>query len=187
MTRQAKRVGTVGSVTIDDLDKNGKEVLPMILDLATKYHRADSPITHEQLVSAGLLGLMQAQAGWNRKSNTLLSTYAYHHVRGRMLDLLAAERKYHTRFEVTDPVDMLDMRTDVNGAEEAVIRASVLARVQTIIRREFTDRQKQVLSWYLAGHSNEAVAEHLCVPVSEIDAALEAALNKLRVRLGVKK
>jgi len=185
--KQTRYVGAVRSVTVDDLDQKDKELLPMVLDFATKLHRPESTVTREQLISAGLLGVAQAKAKFNPKANTLLSTLAYHHIRGRMLDVLAAERKYGARFEVTDPADMLDAQSDQSSVEERVIHASIIARVRSIIKRECTDEQKQVLSWFLAGHSRATIAAHLCVPVSTIDALIETVLDKLRTRLGVKK
>ena len=45
--KQARYIGAVRSVTVDDLDQKDKELLPMVLDLATRFQRPESTVTRE--------------------------------------------------------------------------------------------------------------------------------------------
>lgn len=185
-TKEEHYVGTVRSLKVADIGTTDKEIMPMVLSLATKFYNPETGITREQLVEAGLEGVAIARSKWKRKHKVLFSTLAFCFIRGRMLDTIEAEVKHAERFQYTDPADMVDMLRHVPDTVPKLERASLITRVNAIISREFSTEQQTVLRWYLNGDSMEDIGTALCVPCSHVKGIIDGCIGILRTRLGVK-
>jgi len=63
--------------------------LPLVKSIATSvYSRCQSEVLHEDLVSAGVVGLLQAYQRFDKRRKLKLRTLAAHRIRGAMLDYL---------------------------------------------------------------------------------------------------
>lgn len=63
--------------------------LPLVKTIATSLHRrCPSEVLHEDLVSAGVVGLLQAYERFDKRRKLKLRTLAAHRIRGAMLDYL---------------------------------------------------------------------------------------------------
>jgi RNA polymerase sigma factor FliA len=63
--------------------------LPLVKSIATGVHRrCPSEVLHEDLVSAGVVGLLQAYQRFDKRRKLKLRTLAAHRIRGAMLDYL---------------------------------------------------------------------------------------------------
>ena len=63
--------------------------LPLVKTMATSLHRrCPAEVSHEDLVSAGVVGLLQAYQRFDKRRKLKLRTLAAHRIRGAMLDYL---------------------------------------------------------------------------------------------------
>lgn len=88
--------------------------LPLVKSIATGVHRrCPSEVLHEDLVSAGVVGLLQAYQRFDKRRKLKLRTLATHRIRGAMLDYLRE----------LDPLSR-DLRQFQKKRETAVARLS---------------------------------------------------------------
>lgn len=184
--KEERYVGTVRSLVVSDLDNPDKEIMPLVLNIASRLYNPESGITREQLVEAGLEGVAIARSKWTPDRNVLFTSHAFYFIRGRMLDMIEAEVRHSERFQSTDPADMVDMIAHPSDVVERLEQAAVIARANAIIKREFSLEQQTVLNWYLNGESVEEIGVTLCIPGSQVQGIIDGCIKLLKLRLGVK-
>ncbi len=76
------------SVEVDEREKIIEDFLPIIKHLAFKVSRGfeDESVT-EDLISSGVLGLLEAMDKYDAGRGIKLNTFAYLRIRGAMIDL----------------------------------------------------------------------------------------------------
>ena len=76
-------------------------LLPLVRHIARRIHlRPNHPclVEHEDLVHEGVVGLLEAARRFDPGADTALSTFAYHRIRGAMLDAVSkAQRQLHLK------------------------------------------------------------------------------------------
>lgn len=79
--------GLESSKTAEDRDRLILEHLPQVRWIAASFHeRLHATVLEEDLVSAGVIGLISAIDNYDPSRNTSLRTYAEHKIRGAILD-----------------------------------------------------------------------------------------------------
>lgn len=106
-------------------DKLIEENLGLAVWQANLFHRKVSPrILYEDLYSEGVFGLVQAAEKYEERDDCSFATFAYHRVRGQILDFLRKE--FFVRQDVERPVfisiDALVPFGDASFAEEFGIK-----------------------------------------------------------------
>lgn len=71
-------------------------LLPLVRHIARRIHlRPNHPclVEHEDLVHEGVVGLLEAARRFDPGADTALSTFAYHRIRGAMLDAISKAQR----------------------------------------------------------------------------------------------
>jgi len=83
------KLANQNEVSADERDRLILEHLPQVKLIASRIHdKLPSSVVLDDLVSAGVLGLIDAVDHFDRTMNVKLKTYAEHKIRGAILDSL---------------------------------------------------------------------------------------------------
>ncbi len=65
------------------------KAMPLVRSIVGKINRPDTPLSqYEDLVSAGIVGLLQALDSYDATKNVQFNTFAYYRIRGSVIDYL---------------------------------------------------------------------------------------------------
>ncbi len=65
------------------------KAMPLVRSIVGKINRPDTPLSqYEDLVSAGIVGLLQALDSYDTTKNVQFNTFAYYRIRGNVIDYL---------------------------------------------------------------------------------------------------
>jgi RNA polymerase sigma factor for flagellar operon FliA len=65
------------------------KAMPLVRSIVGKINRPDTPLSqYEDLVSAGIVGLLQALDSYDNTKNVQFNTFAYYRIRGNVIDYL---------------------------------------------------------------------------------------------------
>jgi len=156
--------------------------IPMVHSIANQLLRMQvrALISHEELVSCGLLDVVRAADAFDARRGTRFSTFAYRWIRGGMVDAIRQARDYHRVIQfqpdcgVQVPVE----------AEEPGVAVLDRVRVRSAVDA-LTLRQRQIveLLYEGPGTSFEAVAKVLGVKRPTVFRTNARAIRNLRSRL----
>ena len=173
--------------------------LDLVNNLARRFQRRVPPcVTFDDLVSAGMIGLIQAVDRFDPTRDLKLKSYAQHRIWGAMLDFLRDEdplsRTERRRVRQSSPalsatgrgippatvsLDQIPIRRLAAPAESFTIRSEVRE-----LRRCLSPRENRVISLlYDFGWQNREVAADLHVNESRISQIKQRAISKLRLQL----
>jgi RNA polymerase sigma factor for flagellar operon FliA len=174
----------------------GREHLRVVHDLAWKIMRRSlASLSHDELVSAGLVGLVQAAQSYDGSRGTTFTTWAYRRVEGAMLDELRASGE-HTRGEVARHkaglptkrrVPMSELRGLADERSEPVDEALARVRDGALLRAavaQLKPRSRKIIeAYYFEGRALDEAAGGLTK--SWASRLLDQAEAELRKRMGV--
>lgn len=148
--------------------------LPSVRRLASLYSRTSAD--RDDLVSEGILGLMNAVRTYCKGKGASFSTYASVCINNRMLTALKKSAAIYRREE---PLDDADGRGGASP-EKIVIDREALSEIFSEISENLSQMEKQVFSMYLGGESYEKIAKLLDIDRKSVDNALARVRKKLR-------
>jgi len=156
--------------------------IPMVHAIANQVQRmqARALVSHEELVSCGLLDVVRAADAFDARRGTRFSTFAYRWIRGGMIDAIRQARDYH-RVIWFQPDCGVQVPFE---AEEPGVAVLDRARVRSAVGA-LTVRQRQIveLLYKGPGTSFEAVAKVLGVKRPTVFRTNARAIRTLRSRL----
>jgi RNA polymerase sigma factor (sigma-70 family) len=169
----------------------------LVNNLARRFQRRVPPcVTFDDLVSAGMIGLIQAVDRFDRSRDLKFKTYAQHRIRGAMLDFLRAEDPLSRteRRRVRESADGLSATghgiqpTTVSLDQISLGHLAAPAQAGFIIRSEIREarrclsaRENRVIALlYDLGWQSREVAADLHVNESRVSQIKQCALSKLR-------
>ncbi len=173
------------------------ENLDLVNHLARRFQRRVPPcVTFDDLVSAGMIGLIQAVDRFDATRDLKLKTYAQHRIRGAMLDFLRHEdplsRTERRRVQESAPalsatgcgaapatvsLDEIPQRCLAAPAQPAFTLRSEIREA----RRCLSPRENRVIGLlYDFGWQSREVAADLRVNESRVSQIKQRALAKLR-------
>jgi RNA polymerase sigma factor (sigma-70 family) len=172
----------------------------LVNNVARRFQRCVPPcVTFDDLVSAGMIGLIQAVDRFDRSRDLKFKTYAQHRIRGAMLDFLREEDPLsrterrrvresaaglsatgHGIQPTTVSLDQISLRRLAAPAQTGfTIRSEVREARRCLSARE--DRVIALL--YDFGWQSREVAADLHVNESRVSQIKQRAISKLRICL----
>jgi RNA polymerase sigma factor (sigma-70 family) len=174
--------------------------IDLVNNVARRFQRRVPPcVTFDDLVSAGMIGLIQAVDRFDRSRDLKFKTYAQHRVRGAMLDFLREEDPLSRteRRRVRESADGLSATghgiqpTTVSLDQISLRRLAAPAQAGFTIRSEvrearrcLSSRENRVIALLFDfGWQSREVAADLHVNESRISQIKQRAISKLRLQL----
>lgn len=150
--------------------------LPSLRRLSRLYSK--SPADRDDLVSEGILGLMNAVATYSPGRGASFSTYAGVCVNNRMLNALKKSAMISKREEPLDETD--PEKAPGDSPEEIVMDREWLDEIFSEMSENFSETEKRVFVMYLNGLSYSEISEKLALDRKSVDNALARVRRKLR-------
>ena len=148
--------------------------LPSIRRLAAIYKT--SPADRDDLVSEGILGLMNAINTYSPEKGASFGTYAGVCANNRIINALKKQQRIRGR---EGSFEEIRAETTLNP-EKIVLDREVLREVFSEIETNLSDLEREVFGLYLAGVSYEETAKLLGIDYKSVDNALARVRRKLR-------
>jgi RNA polymerase sigma factor (sigma-70 family) len=155
-------------------DQLVQEYLPLVKSVAGKYSKYSIPF--EDLVQEGLIGLIEAARAFDPQHGTKLSTYAYYHIRKRIIYAVARSGQ---DLELTEPENIVDEQqaspedSSADETQTLVLPADMPPLEARILRLSFEQRL-----------SLKAIAEKLDLRAEKVRYLKAKALRRLKIRMG---
>jgi RNA polymerase sigma factor FliA len=172
------------------------EHLPLVHWLANKFHETLPPtFALEDLVSTGIVGLIEAVENFDPRFNTKLGTYAHHRIRGAILDSVRGSDgmsgpKRQRMKQVEKVISNLEQRLQRVPSEEEIAAelnltteqyGQLLLELRTVKLTSFEQGQDGGgLLGFLADHEKNQPNQPL--ERAELERVLEQGLQKLPER-----
>jgi RNA polymerase sigma factor for flagellar operon FliA len=174
--------------------------IDLVNNVARRFQRRVPPcVTFDDLVSAGMIGLIQAVDRFDRSRDLKFKTYAQHRIRGAMLDFLRDEdplsrterRRVRESAEglsatghriqpVTVSLDQISLRRLAAPVQPAFTLRSEVREARSCL----SPRENRVIALlYDLGWQSREVAADLHVNESRVSQIKQRAISKLRVQL----
>lgn len=148
--------------------------LPYIRALAGFYTQVAAD--RDDLVSEGILGLMNAVKTYRDGKGASFSTYARVCINNRMRTALKKSTAISRR---ESPLD--DVEGEVGESPEKIfIEREALGEIFSEVSQSFSELEKQVFAMRLSGCSYKTIAERLCMDRKAVGNALARVRIKLR-------
>lgn len=152
--------------------------LPSVRRLAGMYSPPSAD--RDDLVSEGILGLMNAVATFDPAKGASFATYASACANNRMLSALKKSARIKRREESLDSVGP----SSGSSPEKIILDREALDEIFSEFSENFSEFERAVFSRYLCGEPYAEIAESLGVERKSVDNALARIRRKLRKKLG---
>ena len=154
--------GDASDLSVDACDENLDQWNDLVWYVVNRFRgRLPSSVSEDELFSAGQIGLWAATGSYDESLGASFKTYAYHRIRGsildelRRLDPLPRTQREKARREGYDPPSFHSLPTDENGHErlagterEAECENQELIEVMHRMIAELPDKMRLVMSLY---------------------------------------
>lgn len=148
--------------------------LPSIRRLARIYTKSSAD--RDDLVSEGILGLMNAVNTFSADRGASFSTYAGVCVNNRMMTSLKKSARIQRREESLESLEA----SGESSPEKIILDREALSEIFSEISDNLTDLERTVISRYLSGASYADIAGELGTDKKAVDNALARVRRKLR-------
>lgn len=140
---------------------------------------SSNPSDCDDLVSEGIVGLLNAVRTFDGSKGASFSTYAYACVNNRILNAL---KKSSRIINCEENIDNLNLEGSATP-ESIVINREELGEVFSLIEKGLSKTEKSVFEEYLSGSSYQEIAARLGLSLKSVDNALMRVRRKLRSKL----
>jgi RNA polymerase sigma factor FliA len=160
--------------------------------------RLPHSVSEEELFAAGMVGLLKASRSYDPSRGAEFKTYAYHRIRGAMLDelrtldYLPRSLREKAKAEGVAPPSILSLPTEEDGSEKLqfteqgqteVENAELMVALQEGIR-ELPEKMRLVMHlYYNEGNRMREIGERLSLTESRVSQIHSAAVARLRRNL----
>ena len=148
--------------------------LPAIRRIAAIYKT--TPADRDDLVSEGILGLMNAVKTYSPDKGASFSTYVSVCANNRMLNALKKAQRIQGREGSFEEINA----ASGSSPEKIVIDREALREVFSEVESNLTELEREVFTLYLAGVSYDETAKLLEIDKKSVDNALARVRRKLR-------
>lgn len=146
---------------------------PLVFWIAGKIHVASS--LRQDLIQEGMLALIHAVDRFDPGRDIRFSTYAYHRVRGQMINML---ERSESRAPVPVPDEWLQVAQDEPEDDGWLDVAESISRLQ--------GREAEVVSaLFFEGKDPRDIAAEQCLDVSHVYRLRRSAIARIRAWLGL--
>ncbi|MCP4093264.1 MAG: sigma-70 family RNA polymerase sigma factor [Planctomycetes bacterium] len=151
-------------------------------------------VSEDELFAAGMYGLMRAARSYDASRGAGFKTYAYHRIRGsilddlRRLDFLPRSMRDKARANGTEPPSMVAIPTDEDGHEslaaQAISQKAEAEDIHQLLHRaidDLPDKMRIVMSlYYREGIKMRDIGERLALTESRVSQIHSNAVTRLR-------
>ncbi len=148
--------------------------LPSVRRLSGIYTRSSAD--RDDLVSEGILGLLNAVKTYDPSKGASFSTYAGVCVNNRMMTALKRSARIQRREESLDELSAAGGQSP----EKIIIDREALSEIFSEIAENISELERSVFERYLSGESYSAIASALGIDRKSVDNALARVRRKLR-------
>ena len=172
--------------------------MPLVFKIANQVHRqVHGQVDHDDLVSWGTTGLLEAMKRFDPNQGAKLSTFAYYRIRGAMLDGIGkvaplSRKCYRNAREAGDKhaiyrkdceaEEIIDPRDGVSP-EDLAERQQMQSLLENAITRLSKEQQHLVRKHYFGGQTLKTAGEAIGISKSWACRSHAKAIGKLRVEL----
>lgn len=157
--------------------------------------RLPHSVSEEELHSAGMVGLLKAARSYDPSRGAEFKTYAYHRIRGAMLDelrsldFLPRSLREKAREKGEQAPAVVGLPTDEDGSDSLEVQAMIsgaienqeLAEALQIAIRSLPDKMRVVMHlYYNEGRRMREIGEQLNLTESRVSQIHSAAVARLR-------
>ncbi len=139
-----------------------------------------NPSDFDDLVSEGILGLMNAVKTYDGERGAGFSTYAYSCVHNRIITAIKKSQRIISREE---NIEAMELRESGVSPESIIITREELSEVFLWMENGLSKTEKSVFELYMSGASYQEIADRLGIPLKSADNALARVRRKLRRKL----
>lgn len=151
-------------------------------------------VSEDELFAAGMYGLMRAARSYDASRGAAFKTYAYHRIRGsilddlRRLDFLPRSMRDKARANGTEPPSLVGIPTDEDGHESlaanAISQKAEAEDIHQLLHKaidELPDKMRTVMSlYYREGIKMRDIGDQLHLTESRVSQIHANAVTRLR-------
>ena len=156
--------------------------LAPIVEITASRNVGRCPLTRNDLIQEGMIGLLGAVYGYSREGGAGFRTYASTCISNGISKAVEKQcAKKHMPLNTYVSFDEMDDTTDCNADPQSVLNMQfAVSELSELVRTELSELERETLRLHVAGHSNSSIAGILCVSEKSVDNALQRARRKLR-------
>ena len=156
--------------------------LAPIVEISASRNVGRCPLTRNDLVQEGMIGLLGAVYGYSTEGGAGFRTYAAACIENGISKAVKKQcAKKHMPLNSYVPIDEIDEATDFNTDPQAIVNMQFgMSELKKLIETELSQLERDTLRLHISGHSNSSIAGILCVSEKSVDNALQRARRKLR-------
>lgn len=168
---------------------------PLVLSRASCYYLSGQE--RDDLIQEGMIALFKAIMKCPADRYESFSSYAFHTVNNRLLDLIRSEHSEKMRailnalsldkesgHEAEKEYLLSDfIEAEELSPEERLLQKEAREKLYDFINRKLSKQEREVLLSYSSGHSYREVAEALSLSEKSVDSSLQRARRKMRTFL----
>jgi len=162
--------------TVEDRARIIEKYQPLVFHVYSKLCRRDLP-ENVDLISEGTLGLIEAVDSFDPDLGVKFKTFAYHKIRGKMLDFLRRQRRF---FRVPEELASLEFPFSKGSFRASYPRAlELIALVQSLLSYLSPVEREIIELVYLEGLSQEETATRLACTPANVSIMRKRAIKRL--------
>lgn len=156
--------------------------LAPIVEITASRNVGRCPLTRNDLVQEGMIGLLGAVYGYSSEGGAGFRTYAAACIANGISKAIEKQcAKKHLPLNSYVPIDEIDETTDMSTDPQAILNMQFgISELNELIETELSKLERDTLKLHTSGHSNSSIAAILCVSEKSVDNALQRARRKLR-------
>lgn len=146
-------------------------------------------VSLQDMIGMGYIGLLEANRKFNNAKHDKFATYAFHRVRGNILDetnslLGTIKRKRHGITVVNMSDELLEENTaEENSIVNDIYKKELLAYIDYAIDRFLTEREKEAINLrFKKGLNFKESSKEMGISIARVQTLCKNALNKLKKR-----
>jgi len=156
--------------------------LAPIVEITASKNVGRCPLTRNDLVQEGMIGLLGAVYGYSSEGGAGFRTYASACISNGISKAVEKQcAKKHMPLNSYVPIDEIDETTDLSFDPQTILNMQFgISELNELIETELSKLERDTLKLHTAGHSNSSIARILSVSEKSVDNALQRARRKLR-------
>ena len=162
--------------SVEDRARIIEKYQPLVFHVYAKLYRRES-VENVELISEGTLGLIEAVDSFDPTLGVKFKTYAYHKIRGKMLDFLRRQRRF---FRVPEEVASLEFPFSTANFRASQPRdLELISLVQSLLPYRSPVEREIIELVYLEGLSQEETATRLACTPANVSIMRKRAIRRL--------
>ena len=156
--------------------------LAPIVEIVASANLGKCPLTRNDLIQEGMIGLLGAVYGYSTDGGASFRTYAAACITNSIRNAVKKQSsKKNMPLNTYISLEQLDEATDFSTDPQTLMSMQFrMGELNQLIETELTKLERDTLKLHIAGYGNRDIAEKLSVSEKSVDNALQRARRKLR-------